>query len=189
MRQCLLFLVFWKRLDLFLRLVVLPFLCGYLDLKNWKSGRLHRVTRHPKRSSWPHHQKKSRWLCAKDFVQWNRMECVAAFGEKKHKYTHMELVRKEGQLPRFQFEEFRTCEKKIPAAAAGLLEGLFRSLQVCLFVGKQIGAHCRPYRLGDSEKMVGLESWRTLCCCLGWRLCFLLRRWNYCILISCRRLC
>ena len=28
--------------------------------------------------------------------------------------------------------------------------------------------------------MVGLESWRTLCCCLRWRLCFLLRRWNYC---------
>lgn len=28
--------------------------------------------------------------------------------------------------------------------------------------------------------MVGLESWGTLCCCLRWRLCFLLRRWNYC---------
>ena len=28
--------------------------------------------------------------------------------------------------------------------------------------------------------MVGLEFWRTLCCCLRWRLCFLLRRWNYC---------
>ena len=72
--------------------------------------------------------------------------------------------------------------EKIPAAGRkkGLLEGLVRSLRVCLFVGKQIGAHCRPYRLGDSEKMVGLESWRTLCCCLRWRLCFLLRRRNYC---------
>ena len=44
----------------------------------------------------------------------------------------------------------------------------------------QIGAHCRPYRLGDSEKMVGLGSWRTLCCCFRGRLCFLLRRRNYC---------
>ena len=71
--------------------------------------------------------------------------------------------------------------EKIPAARRkGLLEGLVRSLRVCLFVGKQIGTHCRPYRLGDSETMVGLESWRTLCCCLRWRLCFLLRRWNYC---------
>ena len=30
------------------------------------------------------------------------------------------------------------------------------------------------------KKKSGLESWRTLCCCLRWRLCFLLRRWNYC---------
>ena len=137
--------------------------------KNWKSGRLHRATRHPKSTF---HQKKSRWLCTKEFVQWRRIEGVAAFGEKQHKYIHNGTCSKRRTASTFPIRTIPCMPEKIPAAGRkkGLLEGLVRSVRVCLFVGKQIGAHCRPYRLGDSEKMVGLESWRTLCCCLRWRL-------------------
>ena len=94
----------------------------------------------------------------------------------------MELVRKKGQLPRFRFKQFRACEKKIPAARRkGLLEGLVRSLRVCLFVGKQIkSAHIVGHI--DSETAKKWLRWNLgelfVVTCDGD--CFPLRRWNYC---------
>ena len=80
-RQHLLLWVLWKRLGLYMGLVLPPFFCGHMELKIWKSGRVHRAQRHPKRSSWPAQHSSLRTtihrrLRTEEFVQWNSMLAI-----------------------------------------------------------------------------------------------------------------
>jgi len=93
----------------------------------------------------------------------------------------MELVRKEGQLPRFRFEQFRACQKKYQQLEEKKVCWKDWSA-LCEFVSSLENKSAHTVGHIDSETAKKWLDWNLgelfVVACDGD--CFLLRRWDYC---------
>ena len=103
----------------------------------------------------------------------------------------MELVQQRGQLPCFRYKQFCVCEKKYQQQEEKICWNDWESLsefvsslenksgQIVGHIDSETGKNWKNWKSWEK-----LGPWRTICCFLERRFCFLFRRRNNCTCVE-----